>query len=109
MPHVAVLCSKNSPVVKSSGLCVSVSAFPPSGLVLLFSFHKGPACMQSPSLCSAKVVSFEHDLFPVVVRGTVNNIRLFVVTSLYVATITIFYSSWDTDTIKCQLQIALNC
>lgn len=96
-------------MVKSSGLCVTVSGFPPSGLVLLFLFHKGFACMQSPTQWSAKVVSFVHDLFPVAVRGTVNNIRLFVVTSLYVATITILYSSWDTDTIKHQLQIALNC
>ena len=80
-------------MVKSSGLFVTLSAFPPSGLVLLFSFHKGPACMQSPTQWSAKVVSFVHDLFPVAVRGTVNNIRLFVVTSIYVATINIFYSS----------------
>jgi hypothetical protein len=96
-------------VVKSSGLCVTVSAIPPSGLVLLFSFHQGPACMQSPTQWSTKAVSFVHDLFPVAIRGTLNNIRLFVVTSLYVATINIFYGLWDTDTIKCQLQIALNC
>jgi hypothetical protein len=65
--------------------------------------------MQSPTQWSAKAVSFVHDLFPVAVRGTVNSIRLFVVTSLYVATVTVFYGSWDTDTIECQLQITVNC
>jgi hypothetical protein len=96
-------------VVKSSGLYVTVSAFPPSGLVLLFSFHKGHACVQSPTQWSTKAVSFVRDLFPVAIRGIVNNIRLFVVTSLYAATSNIFCGSWDTDPIKCQLQIAQNC
>lgn len=64
------------------------------------------------SACSHQLIgaiSFVCDLFPVAFSGTVNNIRLFVVTSLYVATITVFYSSWGTDSIKCQLQVALNC
>lgn len=64
------------------------------------------------SACSHQLsgaVSFLCDLFPAAFSGTINNIRLFVMTSLYVATITIFYSSWDIDGIKCQLHVALNC
>jgi len=90
-----------------------VSLFQPSLLqVWYLCFHCTkvlPACShQHSGVLKQSVLCMTY--FQLLFWGTVNNIRLSVVTSLYVATIvTIYRGSWGIDTIKCQLQIALNC